>query len=327
MTVANQITFVKRLARADSAYLTETNTDDVARRYINTGVEEFVKAGHGPSKEDYIDVTPEFDTRTTWYIRLEITGGTNAVAASDVTITATDRNDTTGTQVASDLQTAIRTLAGVSTATVVWSTTTWRFTIDSIDGTDIEIGAPSGITYIDATQSLFGRTGSSSAQTWVSNMPEDCTVVSDLPADFYDMEYAEWDKHPIYQAPYKYLMSPETNSNWVDYYFIRDKRIYLSPSPSERRLFKVRYQYFPASITLDGASDATVSCPLSHEDHMAPVYYACGLILDETFETDESNRMLQRFNDIVSKYRIKEANQNTKLGMKPIGYHAPVVEL
>jgi hypothetical protein len=326
MTVANQITFVKRLARADSGYLTETDTDDVARRYVNTGVEEFVKAGHGPSKEDYIDVTPEFDTRTTWYIRLTITGGTDAISATDVAVTTTDRNDVTGTQVATDLQAAIRTATG-GAATVVWSTTTWRFTIDSIDGTDIEIGSPSGITFIDATDSLFGRTGSSSAQTWVSNFPEDCTVVSDLPSDFYDMEYAEWDKHPIYQAPQEFLMSPERNSNWVDYYFIRDKRIYLAPAPSERRLFKVRYQYFPASITLDGTADATTSCPLAHENHMAVVYYATGMVLDETFESEESNRMLQRFTDQVSKYRIKEANQNTKIGLKPSGFHVPVVEL
>jgi hypothetical protein len=329
MTVANQITYVKRLARADSGYLTETDTDDVARRYINTGVEEFVKAAHGPTKEDYIDITPEFDTRTTWYIRLTITAGTNAIVATDVAVTTTNRDNVSGTTVASDLQTTIRAALGGGGAslTVVWSTTTWRFTIDSIDGTDIKIEAPSGITFIDATQSLFGRTGASGAQTWVSNFPEDCTIVADLPSDFYKINFAEWDKRRLYQIPFAFFMSPGTHSNLVDYYAIEGKRIYISPSASERKLFKLRYEYFPASITLDGTADATTSCPLSHEDHMAVVYYATGMVLDETFESDESNRMLQRFNDQASKYRIKEANQNTKMFPKNAEFFIPKVEM
>lgn len=323
LTMANQISLVKRIARTDSGYLTETDTDDVARRYINMGVEEFVKKGRGPSKENYIDVTPKFDTRTTWAIRLTITGGTNALAATDVAITATAENDASGTTVAADLETAIQA-AGAASATVVWSTTTWRFTIDSIDGTDIEIGTPSGITYIDATEILFGKTGASGAQTWESLHPQDCTVMADLPSDFFSIEYVEWDKHPLKQAPFELFMSPETSSNYLDYYAIRGKQIFLAPSASERKLLKIRYRYLPAAVTLTGSSD-TATCSLSTEFHMAPVFFAAGMVLKETFEFEESDKAFQAFYDQIQEYRLNEANQNTKMFPAGVTFQVPKV--
>lgn len=324
LTMAQQISLVKRLARADSAYLTETDTDDIARRYVNMGVEEFVKKAHGPSKEDYIDVTPIFDTRTTWAIRLTVTGGTNALTATDIAITATDANDTTGTAVATALQTAIQA-AGSAATTVTWSTTAWTFTIDASDSTSITITAPTTTTYIDATEMLFGQTGTQTGTTWTSGFPVDCTVRGDLPTDFYEIENVEWDGHQLYPAPFELFMSPDTSSDWVDFYAIRDKYIYLAPAPNDRKLLKVRYRYFPASITLTGSSDTT-ECALADEFHMAPVHYAVGMVLKETFEFEESDKAFQAFFDQVSEYRRNQANQNVKLFPKNVQYYVPQVE-
>ena len=325
LTMAQQISLVKRLARADSAYLTETYDDDVARRYVMMGVDEFVKNAHGPSKEDFIDVTPTFNTRTTWAIRLTIVGGANALTATDIAITGTARAATTGTIAAGDLEDTIQA-AGAATATVTWSTTAWMFTIDALDSTSITVEAPETITYVDATAMLFGKTGSETSTTWESDFPEDCTLVADLPSDFSQIEHVEWDKHQLYQAPFDMFMSPETNSTWVDYYAIRGKKIFLSPVPSERKLLKVRYRYFPATVTITGSSDTT-ECALDDEFHMAPVYYAAGMILTETFEHDEAQKMNQRFYDQVQRYRLKEANQNTKLFPRNVEFFIPKVEV
>jgi hypothetical protein len=173
---------------------------------------------------------------------------------------------------------------------------------------------------------LFGKGGTQTGTTWASGFPEDCTVRADLPSDFYEMDHVEWDNHELYPAPFEMFMSPETFSNWVDYYAIRDKYMYLAPSPSDRRLLKVQYRYFPASITLDGTADATTSCPLAHEFHMAPVHYAVGMIYQETQEPEEEEKAMRKFYDQVSEYRRKEANQNTKLFPKNIQFYVPRVE-
>jgi hypothetical protein len=327
LTMANQISLVKRLARANSGYLTETYTDDVARRYVNMGVEEFVKEAGAPSKEDYIDVTPSFDTRTTWAVRVTIVGGTNAMTATDVAVTGTDQDDTTGTQVASDFETTLQAAIGAgASATVSWSTTTWKFTIDAADSTSITIESPSGATYVDATESLFGKTGTETGTTWTSNFPQDCTVLADLPSDFYQMEHAEWDGYPLYRAPFELFMSPETQTTRVQYYAVRGKKLYLAPAPTERKMLKVRYRYLPASVTLTGSSDTT-ACVLDDEDHMAPVFYAAGMVLRETFEPEESEKLFGQFFQMARKKKIVEANQNSKMFPKVTDMYVPKVNV
>lgn len=246
MTLINAIALARLKARSSlsgSSYA-------VVAEYINQGQEQFAKEAHGLTKEGYVVLAPTFDTRTHFAIRVTITGGANALAATDVAITATDRDDTTGTIVAADLQTAIRA-AGAASATVVWSTTAWTFTIDTIDGTRLQIASPSGVTYADAMGLLFNVASvdeEEAAAAYTSGIPEDCAVEADLPSDYLMMSGpVEWDGTPLAPAPFDVFASPG-GPGTPSYWGVRGKKIRLSSSPSRQGILHIWYEYLPESF-------------------------------------------------------------------------------
>ncbi len=96
MTLGQQITYTERLA-ADTAARTNVSADSEAtRKYINEGVREFSKRAGGVPKEDYLTVVPRFDSKTNWAIRLTIVGGSNALSATDIAVTGTNRANVAG---------------------------------------------------------------------------------------------------------------------------------------------------------------------------------------------------------------------------------------
>ena len=171
MTLTNVRDRARRLSRTDSTFASNAEVDS----WINQGKDEMSQMVGGFRKEEYLTLAARFDTEQNFAVRVTITGGTNATSATDVAITGHQRVDTTGTQVATDFQTTLRALGTISNLTVAYSTTTYKFTVDSINGTDIKFEAPSGSNYVDAT-SLLGLSGSSGAHTFVSGIPQDCFV-------------------------------------------------------------------------------------------------------------------------------------------------------
>lgn len=310
MTIAQQILYVKRKSRTSSNALTQTYADDVVRNYLNDGAREFSKNAHGVPKEAYLTIAPSFSTRTNWAIRLTITGGANALAATDIAVTATDRDDVAGSTIASDLETAIQA-AGAATATVAWSDTDWTFTIDAGDSTSITVAQPSGKTYVDATENLFGTAGEKSGTTWESGFPMDCTLETDLPSDFMEMVDVYWGPYLLTSAPIHSMIEPR-RSGTPAHYYIEDKLIRLAPVPTSQDKFHIYYMGYTTDVTLTGSSD-TATCSLPMDYHMAPVYYAAAQVLEDNFEYDEANRMRALFQDQVSDYSLKKANQNSKI--------------
>ena len=328
MTMAEQITFAKRLARVSGNALKMTYDDDVPRHYVNMGIEEFCKHSHALSKEAYVVLTPQFTVETDWYINVTIEDGVDALAAKDVAITATDTADTTGAAVATLFETAINAAIGGGGVSVAWSDTTWRFTITPTAGsTSITIASPSVDYYADGTMRLLGKTGTQTGTDWESGFPQDCTLKSDLPSDYLEMEHITYDGHPLYPAPFGNFMSPQTTSTYPEYYAIRDREIFISPTVDSRKIIKMRYYHIPVGATISGTADATFSCLLPVEVHMAPVYYAAGMMLKETFEEDESAKKLGMFFDLVNTYKSRQANQNPKMFPRNIDYYVPRVEI
>lgn len=328
MTIANQITFSKRLSRTTSTSLTEGTTDDVVRQYLNVGVQEFAKEGR-LSKQEFVTVTPTFWGRTNWYFQLTIVGGNNALAATNVACVESDVGPITGSTMATHLATNINSAIGAGSISVGWSDDTWKFTIQDntvASITSVTVSPPSVDNYIDGTEKTFGKTGTETGTSWTSNIPEDVALESDLPSDFLEMEHVDYDDHLLFQAPFSIFMSPEVMSNWPEYYAIRDRKIYIAPTPSDRRMLKIRYRYLPTDVTLTGDHDAT-TCALPTENHMAPVYYAAGMILRENFEQDEANQMFGLYYDQVRKYRIRQNNQNSKLYPKNVDFFVPIVNI
>ena len=328
MTIANQISFAKRLARQKSNAVTISDTDDVVRQYLNMGVEEFVKTAGYVSTQNFVTITPAFWGRTDWYVQVTIAGGSNTLAATNVAITPTDYDGITGGSAAAYLSTQINAASGGGTMTVTWSDSSWVFSIAEQAAstvTSIDISEPSLDTLISAADLLLGKTGTDTGTSWTSNFPEDCTLESDLPSDFYQMEYVDYDGHELYEAPFDIFMSPETNSNYPEYYAIKNKKIYITPSVNDRRILKVRYRSLPASVDTAGTNDGT-TCALPDENHMAPVYYAAGMLARENFEQDEADRLLGLFYDQARNYKVKEANQNTKMFPRNVDFYVPKVE-
>ena len=331
MTVANQIAYVKRLARNSSNFLTEglTTNDEAARHYVNVGAEEFAKKAK-LSKENYVTVTPQFDLRDNWYSQITITDGDDALPATNVAVSDAEYNDIGGGSVASilgsQINAAITAAAGSASAVVTWSDSSWVFTITPKTGfSAVEIAGPSYDTYIDANEKLFSKTGTQTS-AWVGSFPQDSTLQVDLPSDFYSMEYVDYDGFRLYEAPFNLFMSPENTSYRPQYYAIRDRTMFISYPPSTRKMCKIRYKYLPTPVTLTGDSDGT-TCALQSEDHMAPVYYAAGMVLKETFDFEESDRNMGMFLDQVMQRKMKEHNQNPKLVPIEVDYFIPRVNI
>jgi hypothetical protein len=247
MTLAEATERVRRLSRTSSSGASDT----VIMQRINDAMSEFAKSVHGLAKEDYISVTPRFDIQTDMAIRVTIVGGYNVHAAVDVPLCTVDATDQTGTQVATALQATLRTAinsggGGPTLATVVWSTTEWKFTVSGINSTSITIEPPTGIIYSDAT-GLLGLAGTGTI-TFVGEIPKDCTCEATLPTDFLQIiGNPEWDGNPLYPAPYDLFISPNaigTPQMWS----IRGDRIRFYPGPDSQGICRIAYKYVPTAF-------------------------------------------------------------------------------
>lgn len=308
MTLAETTTEVRELSRTTAA----AATDSVIMIAINDAQREFAKEAHGLIKEGYITLAPTFDTETNFAIRMTVTGGTDAMAATDVALTGTARSNVAGAQVATDLQATIRA-AGAGTATVTWSTTTWKFTITTaVDTTSITIAAPSGITYVNAL-SLLGLNADTTTGYEVSDsIPTDCTVEEDLPSDFIALvPPVEWDNKELEQAPFPIFASPQAPGT-PEYYGVRENKIRLYPYPTSQKMFHIWYQYAPTAFT-DATADAATDLYIPSHYHMGVAYYAASIIAEKNHEYKISDRMLARFKEYLNKYKLAQANQNPVL--------------
>ena len=122
-------------------------------------------------------------------------------------------------------------------------------------------------------------------------------------------------------------MTPSTVSTYPEYYAIRDRTLFIIPSVDDRRILKIRYRHIPLHATISGTNDTAYSCLLPVEVHMAPVYYAAGMLLKETFEEEESAKKLSLFFDLVNTYSSRQANQNTKMFPQNIDFYVPRVNI
>lgn len=220
--------------------------------------------------------------------------------------------DTTGTQVATDFQTTLRALGTISNLTVAYSTTTYKFTVDSINGTDIKFEAPSGSNYVDAT-SLLGLSGSSGAQTFVSGIPQDCFVETDLASTWEQIDRAEWDQYVLIRGNWDSAMSVEQQGDPAFFAVSDNMRIRVWPSPNSQKLFHVAGRGTPADIT------SSISF-LPAQYHNALAYYAASQIASENHEFQISDRLFRSFLSIVKRYKAARIRGDSRMGDEQIEY-------
>jgi len=308
MTLADATTQVRYFSRMTSSGASDT----LVMGAINNGQTEFAKEANGLIRENYLTVAPLFDTRTNFAIRLTITGGADALAATDIAITGTDRDNVAGAQVATDLETTIQA-AGAAATTVTWSTTTWTFTITAPAGTtSITLAAPSGITYVSALDLLGLNADTTTGNEVNDNIPVDCTVETALPSDYISLiPPVEWDGNELIQAPFTMFASPNA-SGTPTYYGIRNDRIRVYPYPTSQKMFHIWYKYSPTAFT-NAVADAAVELYIPTHYHMGAVYYAASIVSEWNHEKDVSDRYFARFKQQVSKYVCEKANATPAL--------------
>lgn len=303
MTRNEIVTYGRLFGRVTTLGVTDAEAYDL----VNQCIKDFSEDVRGIVKEEGLQIEALFWPETAMAINIAIVGGTNVQAAADVAITAADADAQTGTEMAALLQTAIRTLGGISTATVAWAN--FAFTVDSQDGTDITIAAPSATTtYEDATKMLFGGTGSSGAQTYVGAFPEECTKRIALPANFRDLRSIEWDKDPLEERPLRYVQAQE--SSGTPYYYALggdDDYLWLDRSPTTRKTLWLEYKATPADLSTDAAPDFEV------DYHWALVWRLAELFALTQFADEVAAKRHEQYQEVVNSYNARYGNRRTQM--------------
>jgi hypothetical protein len=310
MTLAQQITYSERRARVSSNVTTVSAANDVTIQFINEGVREFAKVIGGLPKVAYLQLAPKFDVQTNWAIRLTVTGGANALTVRDFVLAATNTASLSAASYAAYL--GAQFAGGASTTlsvSVSWDSTAWKFTLydETAAATYIEVGSPSGIGYVDATDLLFNKIGTQTGSYWTGEIPMDLNLETSLPDDCLSVESVQWDGRALSLAPFDLFMTPQSAGD-PSWYAIKGKRIRLAPTPLDQAMCVIQYKSMPTDL-----ATTTDSCPLPSEYHWAPVYYATSLLAAENHDWDAQQQNFGLFLNETMKYKIKEANQNPSM--------------
>lgn len=322
MTLAQQIIYAERRARVSSNATTLSTANDVTIQYINEGVREFCKIIGGLDKVGYLSLSPKFDLGTNWAIRTTYTSGANALAATDLVLAATAQSSLSGASAAAYIGSQISNTQAVSVS-VSWDSTTWKFSLyDEIGSmTYVQVAAPSGIAYVNATDWIFNKTGTQSGTYFVGDIPLDLVLETALPDDCLSVKYVEWNKEPLALAPFDLFVTPQSQGD-PRWYAVKGQKIRVSPTPSRQELFTIQYRYMPTDL-----STTSDECPLPDQYHWAPVWYAASMLAGENHDTKVQQECLGLFLDQAYKAKIREENQNPSMFPRDPGYQVPKVEL
>lgn len=254
MTLEEARTQARELARVDTTGISDVRLNEILQNCIR----EFANDVGGFAREKYPVVSASFDTDTHYAIRVTITGGTNALSATDVALTTTARSGTTGATVASDFQSTLRTaIGGGANATVTYDD--FAFTVDTVDGTEITFAAPSDANYADA-RDILGLTGTTteSGADVTGSFPQGCTREYTLPVDLISLDYVAWNDQELWQVPYEYITNP--NGYGVPgWFYVRGRTIYFLPSPNTQGRCKIWYHGAPDDIDFAGYQECGLS--------------------------------------------------------------------
>lgn len=299
----------RKYSRTDSNYATDTEVYAL----INEAIRQLAVDVHGFNYVEYPDLAASFDVTTKMAINLAITGSSNNDIDQDIVIVATTATGQTGAQVAASLQSQIRTaIGGTPDLTVTW--TDFYFTIDAIDSTSIVISSPDDeVSYVDATE-VLGISGSGTDSV-TGGFPEDCTIRAQLAANVIRTQSVEYDRYQLEEQPYEFFMSPEIQGD--PYYFhVRGQYIYVRPTPSTRKLFKVAYKGTPTETTI---SDGTEDIPdiIQEQYQVALAYWVAAELLDQSFEEKPANlnraKYTQRMRQLAKDLGNRSTTRNDRL--------------
>lgn len=312
MTLARVRDQARRFTRVYDTWTSGSGVIDDAHLndLIQDAVRQFVDDCGGIEEEDYLALDADFTTRTTmgFHLLVEDSDGSDLVDA-DIALTATDRSAVAGSTVASDLQTQIRAATGaLGTETVTW--TSFYFTLDLKQGTTFTFTAPTSVTLSDARERLGLSNPSTSSTTVTGTFPEDCTLTVALPTDVVTFERVEWDGRELAQMPREWSQSPEANGT-PRFYSIRNRQLYLYPTPTEQEALHVWYRGQPTDIDFDSDTDLPSGIPSAY--HMAIPHLVAGYVYYEV--QDEKRAMYHQgeYRRYLNMYITHRENMSTEV--------------
>jgi hypothetical protein len=310
MTLGTQTIIAERLSRTAGAN-TISNSSDVTKGYINEGVRRFSDFVHGIDTSTFIQLSPKFDAGRDFAIKFTIGGNVNTFGSADIPMVSSAINDATPTTLMGHFVSNVNATIESITISMAWSASTWTFQLyGPASATSIAIRAPTGVGYTDGVFSMFGKYATGTT-TITGNIPQDCNLETSLPSGFMEMDYVYYGSWKLQKAPFDIFLRPRVQGT-PSFYGIRNKQILLYPTPNHQDFCKIFYTGVPTELDTSGADDAT-ECPLPSEIHMAPVYYAASMLLQEGHEYDKSVFNMQMFTNLANNYKIREANQNPSL--------------
>jgi hypothetical protein len=305
MTFGQIETLAREYSRTSASGASQTRVFE----YINEGIVEFGRDANGLPFEEYLTIDGSFDLEPNQAFKITIVGSTNNDIDSDVVVTSASASNQTGTQTAATLQTQIRAAIGGSPdLTVAWSK--FKFTIDAIDSTSIDITSPDDSTqYTDYVAELFGGSQSATATEVECGFPQDCTMEADLAADSVRVNKVLWDDYLLYPSPRDYVIEPEVSGDPY-YYNVRGTKIRVVPSPTSQKKFYIEYKGVPSAVTSPTTSSNIPTIPAKYQRALA--YWVAFQLLLGAWEDDLANRRYAEYKRIVNQYRMDYANNDTE---------------
>jgi len=295
-------------ARATSA----AASDGLLLSMMKDAVRQFSKDVFGVPIVERLTVGASFDTTTSFGFNVSITGGTNALASTDVVIAA--RTAASGTTIASDLASALNT--AIATGDLTASFTNFYFSIDSSAtavSTAITFNAPDAETYIDA-RDLLGLSGSLSGSSGVftGTFPEDCTMRATLSGTPIAIKRVAWDKALLESAPRGFFVHPQAEGD-PSHYYVEGSTIYLNPTPNDQKELYVGYKGIPSLSDMTSLASSTIPSEIPDQYHIALAYWMAAELLLGSFEDNLRAHRLASYQQIVTQYRVNQNNQNAAM--------------
>ena len=281
---------------------------------IDDAFRQFSRDVHGIESRDYLNLTGYFTPRTVQAFHLAIVGSTENDIDSDIQIGTSTESFVSGTDMATNLQTAIRAaIGGSADLTVTW--TNFYFTVDGIDSTSIAITAPTSTTdYFNAVSQLFGG-NQSGTDSLTCDFPEGCTVNVDLPGEAVSVHRVMFDDVEL--IPYndaELYLDPQATGDPINYR-IYERKMQVYPIPTALKKFFIEYKKI-IDVSDDAVGDELSSIPDEFQTKGICNYVAY-LLLDGAFEENRAALRYQQYEDAVTKYQIWVLNQNTDIPKQP----------
>ena len=307
MTYAEVLTEARRLARVSVQGLSDSD----ALAVVSSAIRKFCSDVGGFRYQRKLQVVGYFTPETFEGFHLKIEGSTNNNIDKDVAITDVGGDKTSGSDMATELQVQIRAAIGTGTEdlTVTWGN--FKFVVDAIDSTSIEISSPEAdVTYLDATEKYFGGvdTGTTSI---TGGFPRGCTVGSPLESNFRTIRSVTWNRFPLTETTEVSFLNPQSTGTPAYYYIENWDYILLYPVPTTQKDLTISYEGLPVLATTPATStDLPAEIPTEFQD--AIIYRVAEELLLGTHETELAGRMRFEYTEHVTRYRIQNHNKNTE---------------